>query len=245
MTDYSQLKVPDLKKLLQERSLPVSGNKAELIARLQEADRKPSGGAAGEDEIDWDEDDAKTAVAPATIAEIEKAPTPAAASVQKPTIESSKTADVKADGGEIKADSVVAPATEAAPAPEAPKVDFSAGIEKTDAEKELERRAKRAARFGIDAEEQKKLERVKKFGVQDKDSIVNALDSALSGRRQKRGREDKEGGRSAKRQTPDVDRRSTPASKTTAAVKKPSTRVTDDPSEKAKAEARAKRFAAA
>jgi len=45
MTDYSQLKVPELKKLLQERSLPVSGNKAELIARLQEADSKPSGGA--------------------------------------------------------------------------------------------------------------------------------------------------------------------------------------------------------
>jgi len=201
--------------------------------------------AAGEDEIDWDEDDAKAAVAPAAIAGNEKPPTPALASVPKPIPESSKTADVKVDGGETPADSKVAPAAEAAPAPEAPKVDFSAGIEKTDAEKELERRAKRAARFGIDAEEQKKLERAKKFGVQDKDSIVNSLDSALSGRRPKRGREDKEGGRSAKRQTPDVDRRSTPALRNTAAARKSSTRVTDDPTEKAKAEARAKRFAAA
>ena len=45
MTDYSQLKVPDLKKLLQERGLVVSGNKADLVARLQEDDKKSSTGA--------------------------------------------------------------------------------------------------------------------------------------------------------------------------------------------------------
>lgn len=43
--DYTSLKVPDLKKLLGDRSLPISGNKADLIARLQEDDKKPS--AAG------------------------------------------------------------------------------------------------------------------------------------------------------------------------------------------------------
>jgi SAP domain-containing ribonucleoprotein len=47
MADYSQLKVPDLKKLLQERGLVISGNKADLIARLQESDKK-SGAGAGE-----------------------------------------------------------------------------------------------------------------------------------------------------------------------------------------------------
>jgi SAP domain-containing ribonucleoprotein len=46
MADYSQLKVPDLKKILQERGLAISGNKADLIARLTDADKK-SGGAAG------------------------------------------------------------------------------------------------------------------------------------------------------------------------------------------------------
>jgi SAP domain-containing ribonucleoprotein len=46
MVDYSQHKVPDLKKILQERGLAVSGNKADLIARLQEDDKK-AGGAAG------------------------------------------------------------------------------------------------------------------------------------------------------------------------------------------------------
>ena len=47
MADYSQQKVPDLKKLLQERGLVVSGNKADLIARLQEDDAKKSGTGAG------------------------------------------------------------------------------------------------------------------------------------------------------------------------------------------------------
>lgn len=42
MTDYNSLKVPDLKKLLGERSLPISGNKSDLIARLQEHDKKPT-----------------------------------------------------------------------------------------------------------------------------------------------------------------------------------------------------------
>lgn len=38
-TDYATLKVPDLKKLLQERGLHQSGNKADLIARLQDNDK--------------------------------------------------------------------------------------------------------------------------------------------------------------------------------------------------------------
>jgi hypothetical protein len=39
MSEYAALKVPELKKLLQEKSLPVAGNKADLIARLQEHDK--------------------------------------------------------------------------------------------------------------------------------------------------------------------------------------------------------------
>lgn len=42
MTDYASLKVPDLKKLLQERGLQQSGNKADLIARLQDNDKSRS-----------------------------------------------------------------------------------------------------------------------------------------------------------------------------------------------------------
>jgi SAP domain-containing ribonucleoprotein len=40
MTDYNSLKVPELKKLLSDRSLAQTGNKPDLIARLQEADAK-------------------------------------------------------------------------------------------------------------------------------------------------------------------------------------------------------------
>lgn len=41
-TDYATLKVPDLKKLLLERGLHQSGNKADLIARLQDNDKSMS-----------------------------------------------------------------------------------------------------------------------------------------------------------------------------------------------------------
>jgi SAP domain-containing ribonucleoprotein len=132
---------------------------------------------------------------------------------------------------------------ETAPAPEAPKQDFSIGIQQTDAEKEAAKRAARAKRFGIsEDEEAKKLaERAKKFGLDANETVVKGLDSALPERRQKRGREDRDGGRNPKRQTP--DRRTEPLSKAAgvAKSKKPAS-ILDDPAEKAKAEARAKRF---
>ena len=45
MAEYSSLKVPELKKLLAEKGLPQTGNKADLIARLQENDKKAEGEA--------------------------------------------------------------------------------------------------------------------------------------------------------------------------------------------------------
>lgn len=48
MADYTNLKVPDLKKLLSERGLGVSGNKADLVARLTEDDTKKTSGGAGQ-----------------------------------------------------------------------------------------------------------------------------------------------------------------------------------------------------
>ncbi|KAI9646017.1 hypothetical protein NHQ30_005455 [Ciborinia camelliae] len=268
MTDYSQLKVPELKKLLQEKSLPISGNKADLIARLQESEKKPAAEATvttGEDEIDWDEDDEKkdekkaTTTADAAVAAAggkEEIPNPTKVPNQEPVIEPAKTTDLKVTGGEgvpTAEDGAVAasgPAkTEVAPAPEAPKQDFSAGIEKSDAQKEAEKRAARAKRFGISENEEaaKLAERAKKFGL-DNSKIVEGLDSALPERRPKRAREDnRQGGRNAKRQTPD-NRRSQPGPKHTqrpGPKKATGGRVTDNPEEKAKAEARAKRFATA
>jgi SAP domain-containing ribonucleoprotein len=246
MVDYTNLKVPDLKKLLSERGLVVSGNKADLIARLQEDDKKAAGGTgewfstchgttrrvyvqitngcvlvAGEDEIDWDEDDNKATTAAAAAAVAAggqgKVANPTAVPNQKVDVDPSTTTDLKVTGGEgapKAADGAIASSgattSEPATVPEVPKQDFSIGIQQTDAEKEAERRAARAKRFGIteDEEEKKKLERAKKFGLDGKEQIVKGLDSALPERRPKRGREEKQGGRSAKRQTP--DRRTAP-----------------------------------
>jgi SAP domain-containing ribonucleoprotein len=50
--DYSSMKVPELKKLLQGRELPVAGNKADLIARLlQDDENKAEGPKAGAGEF--------------------------------------------------------------------------------------------------------------------------------------------------------------------------------------------------
>ena len=46
MVDYSSMKVPELKKLLGERSLPHNGNKADLIARLTENDKQKAAESA-------------------------------------------------------------------------------------------------------------------------------------------------------------------------------------------------------
>jgi hypothetical protein len=74
---YAKLKVAELKELLQERGLPTSGKKAELVARLEEAD--DTNGAQGTQEQVEDE-----------FAELYGAPAPeseAPAIDEKPTIE--------------------------------------------------------------------------------------------------------------------------------------------------------------
>lgn len=266
MADYSVQKVPDLKKILQDRGLAVSGNKADLVARLQEDDKKTGGTAGGaEDEIDWDDDEKAAESAPAPSAPVETpAEAPPAAKPVSDEVAKADTATTK----EAEQETTTNPATtekETSAAPDAtatsestekkesevPKQDFTAGVEATDAEKEAERRVARAKKFGLvveDDESKRLAERAKKFGADVKDTVVKGLDSALPERRQKRGREDKkQGGRDAKRQTP--DRRTEPrqqAKPRSAAPpqKKPAGRILDDPEEKAKAEARAKKFGA-
>jgi SAP domain-containing ribonucleoprotein len=306
MADYSKEKVPDLKKLLQERGLAISGNKADLIARLQEDDSKKVGGGAGmfhfpspscpgrlppylqsstsstgdlsaniffiagagEDEIDWDEDDKPTTEsAAAAIA------AGGQGAVSNPTAVPNQVVDNEpSTTSDLKATQPAATSTEPAPltttegeataqaVPEEPKPDFSIGLKESDALTEAEKRAARAKRFGIpENEEAKKLvERAKKFGLADKESGVKGLDSALPERKAKRGREGKEGGegRAAKRQTP--DRRTGPKPRGKPEGKKEGGgegkkevvsggggaggKIADDPVERAKMEARAKKF---
>ncbi|KAK0674162.1 hypothetical protein QBC41DRAFT_310492 [Cercophora samala] len=209
MSDYNSMKVPELKKVLQERSLPQGGNKADLIARLQEddkqkapetaepqADTKP---AAAEDEIDYDDDDFPPMA--------KKVDVPATTTQDKP--EEKKTEDAPA--AETKADETApaataegdkpaeTAATEEPAAPAAPL--FTANLAATNAQTEAEKRAARAARFGIvldeESEEAKAAARAAKFGVAN--DQISALDSALPERgSRKRGREGKDDGTKAK-----------------------------------------------
>ncbi|KAK5631037.1 hypothetical protein RRF57_006752 [Xylaria bambusicola] len=271
---FERPRVPELKKLLQEKQLPVTGNKADLIARLQEHDKakeepKPAAApvSAEEDPIDYSDDDV-----PASKPEPTKESAPATEKVAESTAPATgPAADFAAPSGEdkpaeITADETKPAKTEAEAETKAtPKTDFSAHLPASTADNEARKRAERAKRFGIvedaDEEAKKKAERAKRFGV-DQNSIVSGLDSALPEKRErKRGREgasnaNADGERGAKRQqnTPGRHRggrdnrnrggrrggndrdssRKDGGGKTRG--------VLDDPTERAKAEARAKRF---
>ncbi|KAL8661715.1 MAG: hypothetical protein Q9202_005337 [Teloschistes flavicans] len=120
-TDYSKKKNAELEELLKARSLPHTGKKAELIARLQQSDKDSASSKTAttkeippEDEIDWDDDavipedtakssntkiPAKAATTPAAATAIAaggqgQAPNPAAVPNQIPTDEPFKTDDL-------------------------------------------------------------------------------------------------------------------------------------------------------
>jgi SAP domain-containing ribonucleoprotein len=205
MPEYAKMKNADLEALLKERGLTLGGKKADMVDRLTKDDEKKSSGTASadpkaavsaEDEIDWDDDEpAKTAPAAAdevTTNEetVQKAggegqpPNPQAVPNQVTDIDPAKTDDL----------SVQPPAEGADPAPEEkkePAPSYAQGLAATSIDDEIERRKKRALKFGMKIDEDeglKKLERMKKFGEKG----VKGLDEALPEREKKRGREDKD-----------------------------------------------------
>lgn len=201
-TDYSKKKNAELEDLLKSRSLPHTGKKAELVARLQQYDAdqtsKPTTTtttttaptASNEDEIDW-EDDAAAATDPSSAAAIAAGgltapPNPTAVPNQKIDTDPSRTSDLTVNPP--------------APASPTPKPDLSANLPTTTLDAELAKRRARAARFGIkeSAEDAlKALERAKKFGSVgggEGGARVGGLDEALPERGVKRGR-GREGGR--------------------------------------------------
>ena len=121
-----------------------------------------------------------------------------------------------------------APAAETKTAP-----SFSIGLQSTAAEQEARKRADRAKRFGLDEDEEAKrrADRAGRFGLDEKE-LASGLDSALPERPLKRGR-----GKAA-------DGENRPGKKQTAAPGG-GAGILDDPEEKAKAEKRRARFAAA
>ncbi|KAM0327658.1 hypothetical protein ACHAQA_005951 [Verticillium albo-atrum] len=225
MADYNSMKVPELKKLLQGRTLSVTGNKADLVARLAENDKQnaptatepaaaaPAAAEANDVEITWSEDEDE----PAKPAAAAKETAPAAVEAAAPATEAAaaaapatETAESAAPAEAAAAATTTEDAAPAAPAePEVPKEDFALHLSATDVAKEAQKRAERAKRFGI-ADDQganevtKKAERAARFGADEKNDIASSLDAALPERRPKRGRGEgdrDQGGQDSKRQT--------------------------------------------
>ncbi|QPC76326.1 hypothetical protein HYE68_007078 [Fusarium pseudograminearum] len=259
MAEYSTLKVPELKKLLAEKSLSQSGNKADLIARLQENDKQSETEAKPvenkEDEISYSDDEASAAPAAVAVAPVTSAPVADAPAAEAAPAEPTNAEEPAA---------VEAPA-ETEEAPTEPEKSYAMGLSSTAADDEAKKRAERAKRFGIEEDEDaiKRADRAKRFGLDEKE-LATTLDSALPERSRKRGRDrntETEGSRPEKRQS--MDRRNGPggrqrrgrggrdngrdrgARKEGAPKEGAATQsgILNDPTEKAKAEKRAARFA--
>ncbi|KAF3941651.1 hypothetical protein ABW19_dt0203350 [Dactylella cylindrospora] len=247
MTEYSKLKVTELKELLSQRELPTTGKKEELISRLNADDAAKAVETANGASEPAAETSTVAPAAPTLVdKEVKDITAPPAAPAEAPIAEAPVQGEKKKFTFKRLADEFDAPTTSEAPS--VPKVEepkaaepaesFSAGLATTDADSELEKRKKRAARFGVPVSDSIKLmERAKRFGGENSgesssgDKALTALDSALGENRgKKRGPET--------RIQNEPPKKSKDSSKPAAASKG----VLSDPSEKAKAEARAKRF---
>jgi SAP domain-containing ribonucleoprotein len=211
MPEYSKMKNADLEALLKERGLPHTGKKADMVDRLQKDDEEKAAAPAGskppvsaEDEIDWDDEADEAAAAPAAATTTQEEPittneetvanaggegqppNPQAVPNQVADIDPSKTDDLSVQPpaeGETGAEPAVEEKKEPAP-------DYSIGLAATNLDEEIEKRRKRALKFGMKPEEDeglKKLERAKKFGEA---GPPKGLDEALPERQRKRGREE-------------------------------------------------------
>ncbi|KAK5656189.1 hypothetical protein OQA88_4949 [Cercophora sp. LCS_1] len=168
-----------------------------------------------ENEIDYDDDDIPEITGKTTTATAAKATatattpaasTSAAPATSKPTMD----ANTAAPAASNDAAATTANATEGdvnkTSNDASDKAPLTQNLAPTNAKTEAEKRAARAARFGItyaeDSEEAKKANRAERFGVANDD--VAALDSALPERPRKRGRggeEAQEDSRAGKRQS--------------------------------------------
>jgi len=192
MTDYSKLKNAELEALLKERSLPHTGKKADMVARLVEADKggnantdsttskAPAPGPAAapstnnkptanaEDEIDWD--DETTTAAAGTVPSTTIEPADSTSSTTKPSKTSISAPETASTTTEKPTDPTSTPAPEAVP--KAPTSTFisTLNLPPTDIEVELAKRKARALKFGIveqptPAEDDAKRKRAERFGT--------------------------------------------------------------------------------
>lgn len=182
--------------------------------------------ASKEDEITYSDDEA-TASKPAA-----EKPAPAATE-SKPEEPAKEEAPATTDAAAEK--------TEAEPAQ-----SFAIGLASTAADDEAKKRAERAKRFGIEEDDDavRRADRAKRFGL-DQTELASSLDSALPERPRKRGRgREADNSRPGKRQS--LDRRGRHGrGPREGGNKERGGTILDDAGERAKAEKRAARFAAA
>lgn len=211
-SDYSKMKNDELQALLKQRSLPHTGKKADMVARLQEADAKTSSSeapapASKEDEIDWDDGaDATTEPAAAAVAAggQGRVENPAAVPNQVTAEDPAKTDDLSASApAPTNTDTNGAAVVGDEKVEQKPSVDFSSGLKQTTEIEELERRLARGKKFNTLSKEEeeeilRKIDRAKKFGT---DNASKGLNEALPERplhkRRREGGDD--GGRGGKR----------------------------------------------
>lgn len=224
--DYSKLKNAELETLLKERSLPSGGKKADMVARLAEADKTnsastPSAAAAGTSIGAPTTATTEPAAASIAAGGTTRADNPVAVPNQKLDTDPSATNDLStAKDNSTSASTALPPnststtdgAADDKPAPDStPAVPFSANLDSTDLDAELAKRKARAAKFGMsedNEEAMRAMERAKRFGTGTAGeqsggdvAAVKGLDEALPERvRRKRERGGEgDGGRGGKR----------------------------------------------
>lgn len=180
-TDYSKKTNADLVEILKSRSLPHTGKKAELVARLQESDSQsgaapaPSSAAKADttdDVIDWEDDEVpaegtKPSTEPGAAALAAggkgQVSNPAAVPNQQLGDNPAATSDLKVEStgeeaGKEGSEAVPAAATAEGGADaqeeEKPAPNFAKGLPTTEMEEELRKRKARAEKFGITEDSQ-------------------------------------------------------------------------------------------
>ena len=195
-TDYTSQKVTELQDLLKARGLPHTGKKADLIARLEASDSEKA-------------DEVSTAASTKADA-VEKPPQ---VDISDPKTSKPASNQAQSKDAANKDDEATATATTEEPS-NAPEEDNAPALPTVSLEQEIEKRRKRAERFGIgksatsstaaeaglvvsstdskDAAAQKLLDRQNRFGGAGADANVaglDALNQALPERQKKRGRQ--------------------------------------------------------
>jgi len=181
MVDYASKTVAQLQEILRSRSLPHSGKKAELIARLEESDLA----ASQAKEHQAAAEDASALPADSTTAPPAQVPEP----VAQPTSETSAPTEAAPAATETETTDTTAANNDAA---EAAAASFALSLPSSEVDSEMARRKARAERFGTsaavangetgaegaDADTSKALERAKRFGTGQ--TALGKLDEPLS-----------------------------------------------------------------